>query len=414
MLLSYFTEMPMSTFPEDAARVVHPDDHPARSAGDTVLLFSNRYFDPVSGSRLYQERFDSYRVAEEVGFDAVMTNEHHTAPFSMQARCNITSAYLAASTSRVKILQLGNPLPLWDNPVQIAEETAMIDMFCQGRLIAGIVRGGGQEQIANNVNPAYNREMFEEAHDLLIKAWTVPGPFRWEGEHYHVRVVNPWAVPLQKPHPRIFVPGVTSPETVQWAARHAYPYVCLNTTLEQTKQIWGIYDAAAAEAGFEAGPEHRGYLMRCHVADTEEKALEHAREFLWMRGEFTGVAHPIWNSPAGYTSWESRRARLRRIGFMRTTLQDQLDAGTIIAGTPDQVLPRIRIWLEETRPGTLIFWGNDGKIGHEESVRCIRLLGQEVLPAVRELGEELGLVGPFDVNAPVSLAAGPMVEPAPV
>ena len=37
-------------------------------------------------------------------------------------------------------------------------------------------------------------------------------------------------------------------------------------------------------------------------------------------------------------------------------------------------------------------------------MECIRLLGQEVMPAIREIGEELGLNSPFDLNSPVSLA----------
>ena len=84
----------------------------------------------------------------------------------------------------------------------------MIDMISKGRLVSGFVRGGGQEQLATGVNPAFNRERFEEAHDLIVKAWTQPGPFRWEGTHYQHRVVNPWAVPLQKPYPRVWIPGV--------------------------------------------------------------------------------------------------------------------------------------------------------------------------------------------------------------
>src|SRR5258706_6571852 len=196
MLISYFTEQPMSTYPADEALKLTPDDNPECHPGDTTLLFPNRFFDWVEGSRLYRERLEHYRVAEEVGFDAVMTNEHQTAPFCMSARINIMSAFAAAVTKRVKILQLGNPLPLWDNPVQLAEETAMIDMLSGGRLIAGIVRGGGTEQLANNANPAFNRERFQEAHDLMIKAWTVPGPCRWEGVPYDFRVGNPWAVPL--------------------------------------------------------------------------------------------------------------------------------------------------------------------------------------------------------------------------
>jgi alkanesulfonate monooxygenase SsuD/methylene tetrahydromethanopterin reductase-like flavin-dependent oxidoreductase (luciferase family) len=421
MLLSYFTEQPMSTYPAQEALRLHPDDHPARKPGDTVLLFSNRFFDPVAGSRLYRDRLDHYRLAEEVGFDAVMTNEHHTAPFSMQARCNITSAFAAAVTERVKILQLGNPLPLWDNPVQLAEETAMIDMLSGGRLIAGIVRGGGTEQLANNVNPAFNRERFQEAHDLLVKAWTVPGPWRWEGVHYDLRVVNPWAVPLQKPHPRIFVPGVISRETVEWAAQHAYPYIALGTAIEDTLKIWQLYDQVAAAAGYQAGPEHRGYLMRCCVAETEADALRHARQYLWMAGEFTGVARPTWANPTGYSSWESRRSReLAGGGSLggykgEEDFKRHLERGTIIAGTPDQVRDRIFEWMERTRPGILILWASDGRMTQEESLASIRLMGTEVLPALRGRGSELGLQGPFTANSPVSLAAGPAgaLQPVP-
>ena len=64
----------------------------------------------------------------------------------------------------------------------------MIDCISRGRLVSGVVRGGGVESLANNVNPAHNRERFEEAHDLIIAAWTRPGPFRWEGKHFQYRV----------------------------------------------------------------------------------------------------------------------------------------------------------------------------------------------------------------------------------
>jgi alkanesulfonate monooxygenase SsuD/methylene tetrahydromethanopterin reductase-like flavin-dependent oxidoreductase (luciferase family) len=76
----------------------------------------------------------------------------------MQAKCNVFASILAAITERVKIVLLGNPLPLADNPVRLAEELAMIDMVSKGRLVSGFVRGGGQEQLATGVNPAFNRE----------------------------------------------------------------------------------------------------------------------------------------------------------------------------------------------------------------------------------------------------------------
>jgi alkanesulfonate monooxygenase SsuD/methylene tetrahydromethanopterin reductase-like flavin-dependent oxidoreductase (luciferase family) len=351
-----------------------------------------------------------------------MLNEHHNAPFCMQAKTNVFGSILAAVTENVKIVPLGNPLPLAENPVRIAEELAMIDMISKGRLVSGFVRGGGTEQLAAGVNPAYNRERFAEAHDLIIKTWTQPGPFRWEGKHFQHRIVNPWALPLQQPHPRVWIPGVASAETTIWAAQHRYPYICLNTTVEATKKIWAVYDAAAEEVGYTPGPENRGYLLRVHVQDDHDKAVENATEFNWMMGEFTGLAHPVWSSPAGYASPRNRRALVEIANGRRPAprgtgvpkIEEQLESMAIIAGTPDEVIEKLRVVMSETRPGIFGIWGNDGAVSHEDSKRCIELLGEEVLPAVRQIAEELDLTGPFEANAPVSLQHSQSAVPATV
>ncbi len=398
--LAYFTEQPMSAYPEEEGR----------KAGHTALMFSNRFYDRDAASQLYQDRITEYKLVEEVGFDGIMLNEHHNAPFCMQSKCNVFASILAAITERVKIVLLGNPLPLTENPVRLAEELAMIDLVSQGRLVSGFVRGGGTEQLAIGVNPAYNRERFEEAHDLIIKTWTEHGPWRWEGAHYQNRVVNPWALPLQRPHPRVWVPGIASRETVVWAARHRYPYVCLNTTVEDTIKVWKLYAQVAEEVGFQPGPEHRGYLLRVHCADTEEKAFANAREFTWMQGEFTGLAHPVWSAPAGYNPAKQRQvlveiAHGRRVARRDVGFEQQIENLRIIAGTPDQVIKQLRVIMEATRPGIFMIWGNDGVVTHGDSMRCIELLGREVLPAVREIASELELNDPFEVDAPVSDAA---------
>ena len=102
MHLMYFTEEPMSAYPAEEGK----------KFGYTALVFPNKYFDPVAGSRLYEERIVEYQLAEEAGFDGIMLNEHHNAPFCMQAKCNIMASILAAVTKRVKIVLLGNPLPI--------------------------------------------------------------------------------------------------------------------------------------------------------------------------------------------------------------------------------------------------------------------------------------------------------------
>src|SRR5690349_6002285 len=399
MHLMYFTEQPMSAYPEQAGR----------DFGATALMFSNKHFDPVAGSRLYNNYIEQYMLAEEVGIDGIMLNEHHNAPFCMQAKANIFAAILAGMTKKAKIVMLGNPLPLAENPVRLAEELAMIDMISKGRLVSGFVRGGGQEQLATGVNPAFNRERFEEAHDLVVKAWTQTGPFRYEGTHYQHRVVNPWAVPLQKPYPRVWIPGVISKETIVWAAQQRYPYIALNTSIEQTKKIWELYDQVALDTGYVGGPENRGYLIQVHISDNEEKAIENAKQFRWMQGEFTGLAHPVWSTPSGYCSPANRRAFFEFASGVsknpryRPDLETQMKELMIIAGTPKQVIAQLRILLEETRPGILGMWANDGTVTHEDAKTCIRLMGEEVLPAVREMAKEFDLKSPFETNQPVSI-----------
>ena len=397
MFLSYFSNQPYIAYDPALPLDITADDHPARERGDAVVLFSNRHFDAPAAAALYRERMAEYRYVDQVGFDGIMTNEHHGTPSCMSPRTNIVATAIAANTTRVRLLVLGNPLPLSDNPVLVSEEMAMVDLLSGGRLIAGMVRGGGPEQILCDVNPAFNRERFEEAHDLILESWTRPGPFRWDGTHYHVRVVNPWVLPLQKPHPPIFIPGVTSTDTIRFAAEHGYPYVGLNTTLEATKQIWELYDGAARAAGQEPGTEHRGYLMRVFVADREEDALRHAEQFMYLLGEVSVTRRPEWAAPTGYSSYSARRDRVQRLTAYRTaTVADQIATGTLVVGTPDTVIASIRRWLEETRVGTLVLHATEGRIPHVDTMRCIELLGRDVLPAVRDIGRELGIRGPFD------------------
>ena len=346
----------------------------------------NTNFDPVLGAQLYQRYHSEYIEADKAGFDGIMINEHHTAPFCMQASINITGTVLAKITERVKIIMLGNPLPVVDNPLRLAEELSMIDMISGGRLVSGFVRGGGVESLANNVNPVYNRERFEEAHDLIIATWTRPGPFRWEGKHFHYRNINPWALPLQKPHPPVMVPGTASPETVIWAAKHQYPYVVLGSSLEQTRELIEIYRETAQETGYVMGPQHIGYLIRVFVADSEEKAQEQGYNFFWQRGALNKQIRE-WMAPPGYASIDFagiRKTRAVSKDFDSQAYQEAQDNYQLILGTPETVTQKLRYVRDLLGIGHMCMWAHDGHMTHEDTVRCIQLMGQEVLPALRE------------------------------
>ena len=79
---------------------------------------------------------------------------------------------------------------------------------------------------------------------------------------------------------------------------------------------------------------------------------------------------------------------------------------------PKTVIAKLKRILEETRPGILALWGNDGKVSQEDSLTCIKLIGQEVFPAIREIAKSLDLKSPFESNAPVHLKYSTDLKPA--
>ena len=424
------------------------------AAGRGDLIASNAEYDPAFGRQLYHRYIDEKLIAEEVGFDGLMLNEHHSSFGCMGNIMNIEAAILSRVSTKAKIGLIGNILPVHDDPLLLAEQLAEIDVISGGRLISGWVRGTGRESVALNSATPYNWERYQEAHDFIKAAWTIPGPFRWEGEFFQYRYVNPWPRPWQQPHPPMFIPGALSRNTVKWAAEHAYPYIMLTTRLELTRQSFDYYREVAREVGYEAGPEHLGYMFFVRVDETEERAIESAKKNLrGVDNQFIEGNRGVEVDESTFTTaehdartkqpWERKAmgVMLRNLPGMTQTnnllpaaqsyrgrdgaalrgaapippgsgtnrsFEQQLADGDLIAGTPKTVLPKIRKVMETLRPGSLIFRDGDGVMTHEETARGMRLMGEEVIPAVREMAKELGLLGPFERDPSASLPASAM------
>ena len=354
------------------------------------LDFPNTYFDPEKAHTLYNQYHEQYAMADEAGLDGIMTNEHHSSYWNMKPSANLDAAVISRITNRVRIAILGNIIPI-NEPVRMAEELAMLDCFSNGRLISGFVRGGAVETLQAGIDPTENRDRFEEAHDLIIKCWTEPGPFRFEGRFYHHRVVNPWVLPVQKPHPPVWFPGGSSPESVVWAAQHGHPYMNLGAVMETTEWLKSIYIDTALEAGYQPGPEHFGYLLKVFVADTDEKADEIGRNFVWTEGHRQrGPREHV--DPPGYQSRQALQIkRSRPSGAFAGNAGDpqsyELQKGhrTIIVGSPDTVIEQLQWVVEKLNPGYLLIYGNEGPMPHEDCMRSIDLLGKEVIPALKEI-----------------------------
>ena len=381
------------------------------------LTLSNDIYDPEVGADLYNRYIDERLYAEEVGFDGLMLNEHHSTPFCMGGAVNMEAAILARVTKRAKIVLLGNILPIWDDPLWLVEQLSIIDMISRGRLVSGWVRGTARESVSHNSPPTYNWERFQEAHEFVVKAWTTPGPFRWEGKHFHYRYVNPWAKPYQKPHPPIWLPGVVSRDSLIWAAEKRIPYIMLATELEATRSAFQLYHDTAAELGYESGTQNIGYLWKVHVDETEELADEVGRKYVqgpsnpFLAGNEGTINQALLTLP-GLTS-RSRVLATRDVataarGGMVSgrSYEEQTERYSIISGTPKTVLPKIRHVLEYLRPGSVFFWDGDGAMTHDDQMRSLRLMGEEVIPAVREMAKELELFSPFEVDPATAEPAG--------
>src|SRR5207244_10890337 len=100
-----------------------------------------------------------------------------------------TAACLAAHLKKIKIALLG-PIVPQSNPVRVAEEVAMLDTMARGRLVVGLLRGTSNESLTYDLNPAESRERTDEGMELILKAWTEPQPFGWQGRHFRHRTIS--------------------------------------------------------------------------------------------------------------------------------------------------------------------------------------------------------------------------------
>ena len=98
-------------------------------------------FDPKVGHQAYNEYLDELEYAESVGFDGICVNEHHQNAYGLMPSPNLMAAAMTRRTQNAAIVVLGNSIALYNPPVRIAEEFAMLDCMSGGRLVAGFPVG---------------------------------------------------------------------------------------------------------------------------------------------------------------------------------------------------------------------------------------------------------------------------------
>ncbi len=375
---------------------------PADYDGPAWITCPNQLFDPRLGGELYNRYIDELLYAEELGFDGVCVNEHHQNAYGIMPSPNLIASVLARLTERVRIAVVGNALPLYDPPTRVAEEFAMIDCISGGRLIAGMVVGGGPEYYSFSLNPAHARERFAEAHDLILRVWTEPGPFEFTGKHYKLRYVNSWPRPIQQPHPEIWIPGVGSLETLEFVAKHRYAYMGIPYFhIRAFERMFTMMREACDKEGYVADPLQLGWLVPIFVEETDAEARRRYEEHFWY---FVRRLLPGINiSPPGYTSVRSAENIMKNAGTFALNLEtwDEVVEGQYaIVGSPQTVTEMLAANIERLGVGNLLGLFQLGTLSAADTGRNLELFATEVMPKLR--GAFPGTQLPGAVPAPAA------------
>jgi alkanesulfonate monooxygenase SsuD/methylene tetrahydromethanopterin reductase-like flavin-dependent oxidoreductase (luciferase family) len=358
------------------------------------VVLPNTYYDPKSGHELYNRYLDELELAAEVGFDGIAVNEHHQNAYGMMPSPVVMAAALSRRTKKAKIAILGSAFCLREHPLTLAEEHAMLDNITGGRLITGMVRGIGAEYYSMGVNPAISHERFQEAHDLVVEAWTRPGPFAFEGRHYHFEYVNLWPRPFQQPHPPIWCPSTGSTETIEWASHPSRKYVYLQNYSPVTSVVkyLNMYRQIAQQVhGYTAASEQIGWAAPVYVSGTDEKARDEARVHIETLFNKLLRLPPEMMFPPGYLSPSSAanmRAHKRSVTGAQHTVESLIEQGIILCGSPDTVRKKLvdshRLLGFQNFLGLLQF----ATLPRDLTERNIQLFASEVLPAIQALTDK--------------------------
>ncbi|MBV1697166.1 MAG: LLM class flavin-dependent oxidoreductase [Hyphomicrobiales bacterium] len=346
--------------------------------------FPNKYFDPEKGYSLYQRYLSELVLADKLGFDAIVVNEHHNTAYSMMPAPNLIAASLIPQVRNAKICVWGTP-PNLEYPNRLAEEYAMLDVLSQGRLEVAFPLGTGMEYWANPINPSTARARYRESIDIILQAWTQDGPTKYYGDFYTYRYLNPWPRPVQKPHPPCYIVGTGSPETIDLAAQLGFGYASVFVTKSRARELNEKLRRTAAEHGHHISPEQLPLQVITYVAETEQKARDEGIDHIRYFFEDALRTTPTFLAPPGYLSVEQLK--------MRAALADKLhgkfdfdnvnESFFVAVGTADQVVAQLEQWGEQMGTNHFVMLAAPGNMPNWKVVKNLNLIAQDVIPRVR-------------------------------
>ncbi len=322
---------------------------------------------------------------EELGFDEVWLTEHHFIDYGLSVDPATLAAAAASRTRRVRIGLAAAILPFHD-PIRLAEQMALVDIISEGRLDVGVGRGNRPAEFRGyRVPQEQSRERFDEAVEIMVRAWTQER-FSFSGRFFTIPEVGVIPKPVQRPHPPLYQVCVTR-DGIENTALRGWPM--LNSVLfgpvsqlEQNRDIYveALRKAGRGEAEIAALLKDWGVSRQIYVADTDVRALEEARAAeLWYQESFRKFvlperiedAHP--SLQPGFRAMAERLAGVTWEGLVRETLA---------FGSPDTVARHVEA-MRALGVGHVLCWMNFGGLEQAKIRRSMELFAREVMPRFR-------------------------------
>ena len=231
-----------------------------------------------SNQKYYEEVLTMAEWAEELGFDSFWLGEHH---FYWYGTCVSPPMIIAALAQRTKKIRLGPAISVlpFHHPLIVAEEYALADNLCGGRLNFAIGSGFSPlEYRTFGMSMEEARERYWEGFDVILKAWRQE-EFSHKGKFYQIENFSLWMKPLQKPMPPTWV-AASSDETLIKTGELGFgmmgiPFARSNNVLE-VKEKNDLFKESYYRAGHKEDPD---VIVALHVClqRSEDEAVKLAR-----------------------------------------------------------------------------------------------------------------------------------------
>ena len=348
------------------------------------------YHESVTQQQALKEALEQIEYADRLGIDEVWLGEHR---FSRHGLLSGIWSFLGAVAGRTKSIRIGTAvivLPL-HNPVLVAEEVAMLDVISGGRLNFGIGAGYQRQEFDGvGVDIDTSRERFQEAVDVMIKAWTEE-TLTYHGKYTNVDDVWVLPKPVQQPYPPLFQAVSTSPASIDFAASRGIQVIAGGPTdiLGQAPQVIQLWRQKMEEYGHEHAHLHPPMSKAIYVAPTMEEAEQDpigledfASNILRSIGRNGApIGMPVdkdGNIAKGYEQWANRQQD-------RDRRDDPGHAGLPpLRGTPEVVIERLKQTQEAGINHVFGYFGFAG-LPHKKVMRSIELFATEVMPHFKEV-----------------------------